>query len=412
MVLPFFTSQHLKMKKIFSYQTWIIFSLIFLSILALVSINNPCHGDEKHIVETIRLFANNFSIETIKDYPEVTPPLFYIFYAIWAKLFSDTLMSMRLLNLIISFATWQFLYLLMLSGTKNEKHSFLLSLLIIINPYFLGTSVYVFTDMLTLFFVIAAVLAFQNNKNLLFLFLSSAAILCRQYTIIVPIAIIIYSLTNYKVEKIKSAKYILASIISFLPLIVLFVFWKGIAPKSGIEKWIIPNSSSYNMDYINTYLTFLAVYLFPLILFYFWKLKLNLTDLLISIGLTLILSFFPIKPSSATIVQTTNITVGYAHKFLYVIFNSNTILVRLSLGLLLFVGVYLNVELIRKVINNFSESIKDQKIISYYLWILFILIMPFSYQVWEKYLLMILPFLALNIYNLIYQGAKFNHPNL
>jgi 4-amino-4-deoxy-L-arabinose transferase-like glycosyltransferase len=394
------------MKKIFSYQTWIIFSLIFLSILALVSINNPFHGDEKHIVETIRLFANNFSIETIKDYPEVTPPLFYIFYAIWAKLFSDTLISMRLLSLIISFATWQLLYLLMLSGTKNEKHSFLLSLLIIINPYFFGTSVYVFTDMLTLFFVIGSVLAFQNNKNILFLFLSSAAILCRQYTIIVPIAIIIYSLTNYKVEKIKSAKYILASIISFLPLIVLFVFWKGIAPKSGIEKWIIPNSSSYNLDYINTYLTFSPVYLFPLILFYFWKLKLNLTDLLISIGFTLILSFFPIKPSAATIVQTTNITVGYAHKLLILILGTNSVIEKLVLGIFLVIGSYMSIELIKMLIRILKESTRDHKIIFTFLWILFLVIMPFSYQVWEKYLLMILPFLALSIYQLIFLQSE------
>lgn len=394
------------MKKIFSYQTWIIFSLIFLSILALVSINNPFHGDEKHIVETIRLFANNFSIETIKDYPEVTPPLFYIFYAIWAKLFSDTLISMRLLSLIISFATWQLLYLLMLSGTKNEKHSFLLSLLIIINPYFFGTSVYVFTDMLTLFFVIGSVLAFQNNKIILFLFLSSAAILCRQYTIIVPIVLIIYSLTNYKVEKIKSAKFILASIISFLPLIVLFVFWKGIAPKSGIEKWIIPNSSSYNLDYINTYLTFSAVYLFPLILFYFWKLKLNLTDILISIGLTLILSFFPIKPSAATIVQTTNITVGYAHKLLILILGTNSVIEKLVLGIFLVIGSYMSIELIRMLIRILKESTRDHKIIFTFLWILFLVIMPFSYQVWEKYLLMILPFLALSIYQVIFLQSE------
>lgn len=394
------------MKKIFSYRTWIIFSLIFISILTLVSINNPYHGDEKHIVETIRLFANNFSIETIKDYPEVTPPLFYIFYAIWAKLFSDTLISLRLLSLIISFATWQLLYLLMLSGTKNEKHSFLLSLLIIINPYFFGTSVYVFTDMLTLFFVIGAVLAFQNNKNILFLFLSSAAILCRQYTIIVPIAIIIYSLTNYKVEKIKSAKFILARIISFLPLIVLFVFWKGIAPKSGIEKWIIPNSSSYNLDYINTYLTFSAIYLFPLILFYFWKLKLNLTALLISIGLTLILSFFPIKPSAATIVQTTNITVGYAHKLLIVILGTNSVIEKLVLGIFLVIGSYMSIELIIMLIRILKESTRDHKIIFTYLWILFLVIMPFSYQVWEKYLLMILPFLALSIYQLIFLQSE------
>lgn len=389
------------MKKIFSYQTWIIFSLIFLSILALVSINNPYHGDEKHIVETIRLFANNFSIETIKDYTEVTPPLFYIIYAIWAKFFSYSSESLRILTLIISFATWQILYLLMLSFTKNEKHSFLLSLLIIINPYFFGTSVYVFTDMLTLFFMIASVLAFQKDKILLFFVLSSAATLCRQYAIIVPSAVIIYSLVNFKADKIKNAKFVVASVVSFFPLIILYIVWNGIAPKSGVEKWIIPNSSFYNLDYINTYLTFSAIYLFPLIWFYFRKLQFNLMTILISIGLTLILSFFPIKPSAATIVQTTNITVGYAHKFLFMILEINSVIVKLVLGLFLFIGSYMSIELIRMTFRNLRESIKDNKIIFTFLWILFLLIMPFSYQVWEKYLLMILPFLTLSVYQLI-----------
>ena len=394
------------MKKIFSYQTWIIFSLIFLSILALVSINNPYHGDEKHIVETIRLFANNFSIETIKDYTEVTPPLFYIIYAIWAKFFSYSSESLRILTLIISFATWQILYLLMLSFTKNEKHSFLLSLLIIINPYFFGTSVYVFTDMLTLFFMIASVLAFQKDKILLFFVLSSAATLCRQYAIIVPSAVIIYSLVNFKADKIKNAKFVLASVVSFFPLIILYIVWNGIAPKSGVEKWIIPNSSFYNLDYINTYLTFSAIYLFPLILFYFWKLKLRLTNLLISFGLTLLLSFFPIKPSEATLVQTTNITVGYAHKFLLMSLGQNHFAVKILLGIFLFIGSYMSIELIRMMFRILRESIKDYKLIFTFLWVLFLLIMPFSYQVWEKYLIMILSFLALSVYQLIFTKSE------
>jgi len=376
-----------------------------LSVLALVSIENPYHGDEKHIVETIRLFANKFSIETIKDYPEVTPPLFYIIYSFWAKLFGS-LESLRIFTLIISFATWQILYLLMLSFTKNEKHSFLLSLLIILNPYFFGTSVYVFTDTLTLFFVIASILAFQKDKIFLFLVFSTSAILCRQYSIIFPSAIIIYSLANYQTNKIKNAKYILASVVSFLPLIKLLILWNGIAPKSGVGKWIIPNSGLYNLDYINTYLTFSTIYLFPLILFYFKKIRLNLFTILISIGLTLLLSFFPIKPSEATIVQTTNITVGYAHKFLFMILGQNHFTVKIVLGLFLFIGSYMSIELIRMIFRNLRESINDYKIIFTFLWLLFLLIMPFSYQVWEKYLIMILPFLALSIYQLIYLQSE------
>ena len=143
-----------------------------------------------------------------------------------------------------------------------------------------------------------------------------------------------------------------------------------------------------------------------MILFYFWKLKLNLTDLLISIVLTLLLSFFPVKPSVATLVQTTNITVGYVHKLLIVILGTNSVIEKLVLGIFLVIGSYMSIELIRILFKILKESTRDHKIIFTFLWILFLVIMPFSYQVWEKYLLMILPFLALSTYKLIFLQSE------
>nr|HMN26242.1 hypothetical protein [Ignavibacteriaceae bacterium] len=61
------------MKKLTASQIWFIFSLLTLSISGILFIKLPFRGDERHIVETIRLFADNFTFNTIKDYPEVTP---------------------------------------------------------------------------------------------------------------------------------------------------------------------------------------------------------------------------------------------------------------------------------------------------------------------------------------------------
>jgi 4-amino-4-deoxy-L-arabinose transferase-like glycosyltransferase len=386
------------MNKIKPYHIWFVFSLILLTIIEFISLKLPLHGDERHIVETIRLFTNNLSFETIKNYPEVTPPFFFIFYALWAKVVGQSIESLRILTLIISFITWQLLYWLNILITKNQKHSFLLSLLIIINPYFFGTSVYVFTDMLTILFVLASILSFMRNNNFRFLIFSTLAILCRQYVIIIPIAIIIYSLTNYKTDKSESVKYLISSAISFVPLIVLFILWKDIAPKSGIEKWIIPNSSFYNLDNINTYVTFSVVYIFPLFFLLIKKIRISFFVSSISLVLTILLSLFPIKPSVITLVQTSQTTVGYAHKFIITILGSNGFLISVVLGLLLFWGSYLNVELLRMVIGRFQEKMKDKKIVFIYLWFLFLLTMPLSYQVWEKYLTIVLPFFILNIY--------------
>ncbi len=381
--------------------TWALFSFLFLTVIGFYSISLPYHGDERHIIETIKLFADNLSFNTIKDYPEVTPPFFYIFYALWVKIFSSSIESLRLLTLIISFLTWQLIFYLIKLFVKNDTHVFLLSLLIIINPYFFGTSVFVFTDMLTLMLSLAAIISFANNKVLFFSILSMLAILCRQYSVIIPTAVILFSLFNYKNDKTTSRNFIIGSFSTFIPLIILFGIWKNISPASGTEKWIVPNSSFYNLDYINTYLTFSVIYILPLAIIFFKKIRLNYTSLLISLAFTLFLSLFPPKTSLATLEFTDYKTVGIIHQALAEFFGLESLGIKIILWIFLFVGCYLSIELLKNLYLQIKSRLLEKEIIFTLIWILFLLIMPFSYQVWEKYLTMIIPFLIISIYSLI-----------
>lgn len=390
------------MKKLSMYNIWFLFSVFSLSILGSITLQQPFHGDEKHIVETIRLFENNLTVETIKDYPEVTPPFFFIFYSLWAKVFGGSIESLRILTLLISFITWQLLYWLNSFFIKNPVHCLLLSFLTVINPYFFGTSVYVFTDMLAIMLLLAGLIAFLKNKIILFSIFSIFAILNRQYAIILPFAIIIYALIALKKDKQNRIKLFISSIISFVPLAVFFLIWKNISPQSGFEKWIIPNSSFYNLDYINTYITFSIVYALPIVIFYFYKNKLNYKTIITTLLITMVLSLFPVKPSMAALIQTSQVTVGFAHKLFYWILGKNSIGVKSILYLLLFAGIYINIELIKFVLRDFNYLIEDKRIVLILLWFLFLLIMPFSNQVWEKYLTIVLPFFFLSIYYLLF----------
>ncbi|MBE0551205.1 MAG: hypothetical protein IH619_02335, partial [Ignavibacterium sp.] len=56
-----------KMNKIKPYHIWLAFSLITLTVIGIVSLRLQFRGDERHIVETIKLFADNFKLDTIKD---------------------------------------------------------------------------------------------------------------------------------------------------------------------------------------------------------------------------------------------------------------------------------------------------------------------------------------------------------
>jgi hypothetical protein len=219
-------------------------------------------------------------------------------------------------------------------------------------------------------------------------------------------SVILYSLLKYKNEKQISRKYVIDSLLTFLPLLVLFGIWKNISPASGIEKWIIPNSSFYNLDYINTYLTFSVIYIFPFAIVFFKKIKFSFLSLSIAFALTILLSMFLIKTSMATLEFTDYKTVGFVHQALAEMFGLDSFWLIMILGFFLLVGCYKNIELLKRFYVYIRNKSLEKEMIFTILWFLFLLIMPFSYQVWEKYLTMILPFFILSIYLFLYPTDK------
>ena len=390
------------MTKTKSYLLWSAFSFLSLTIIAFLTIKLPYWGDERHIVETIRLFSNNFNLATLKDYPEVTPPFFFIFYASWAKIFASSLESLRVLTLIISFTTWQLVFFLNSIFTKNNLHALILSLIFVLNPYVLGTSVFVFTDTFTIMLCITSIILFIKDKLLFSSILAMLAVLSRQYAIIVPLSMIVFLILQKNNKQRINWNYIFILGLSLIPLLILFLFWHGITPQSGSEKWIIKNSHFYNIDYINTYITFSTIYLLPLIIFFITKTKLNYRYILIALGINIVLNFFPVKPSTVTLVQTDYSTVGYIHKFILSILGRNNFVTSLILWICLLLGCYLNILIIKRFISNVKSQIIKIEVVPFLLWFFFLIIMPISYQVWEKYLTLVLPFLILSLYLYIF----------
>lgn len=391
------------MKNLSPFQFWSILSFYIVSIISIVTIGLPYRGDERHFVETIRLFSDNFSLNTLKDYPEVTPPLFYYVFAAWSKLFGHSIESLRIFNSIISFMNWLLIFKLNERFIKDIKIVFFLSLISVLNPYFLGMSAHVFTDMLTINFILVSMLSFFNNNFIVFTIFSTMAILTRQYAIIFPAGVFIYSVLNVKIHSSVNKKFIIGSVISLLPILSLFMVWQNISPKSGIEKWLVPNSNIYNVDYINSYITFSIIYILPVFLLVFKKSNLDLKVIASSIFFALVISLFPIKTSVATLMLTDYKTIGFAHEFLVDIFGFETIAIKSLLWFLLLIGCLINMKIIFSIIKKIKDNRFEKDIVPYLVWVLFLLVMPFSYQVWEKYLTMILPFLLLSIFIFIYK---------
>jgi len=387
------------LEKFYKHQLiWICISVLYLTLLTILLIDSPLRADENHNIATIKLFHDNFTLNQIKDYPEVTPPLFYFAYALWAKIFGFAIINLRLLSIVIAFMTFQALYSLSSIFIKNQLHNILILLMIILNPYFIGISIFIYTDMITIFFLTLGVISFIKGKYILFFIGSSMALLTRQYAIILPLAIFSYLILEFLIQKKLNLKKFISASLSLLPILILFFVWNGITPPSGKERWIVEETLNFSFNYLNTYLTFSVIYIIPLLLIYLIrKFKFNIKEILIALAFTIVLSFFPVSISKVTLLQTETKTVGFAHLFLTQIFHDELIL-RLILLLFLFLSLWLNLILLKEYISQIKDRVLEKGLIFHLLWICFLVIMPLSYQVWEKYLTMVLPFYSLSIY--------------
>lgn len=395
----------MKFQHIFSsYKTSLVFIIIIilayqLAITFFIPLNSQPKGDEKHFIEAINHFKI-INLDTIKDYKEVTPPLVFVIYSLWGKLTGYEISHLRILSLFISFLVFVSIFTLSYQVSTKKHFAFLITILFMLNPYVIGFNIYIFTDMLTLFWICLFCIGFFKKCKTILFFSSMFMLLSRQYSIFLPIAAILYfvfifySKRNYKI--LTDAFIIL---LSFVPLLLLFLLWKGFAPPSGIRYWLYDEGIRFNFYYLVTYITFIPLYTLPILVLRLKHINKNYKSSIIWSVIGLSYFLFPIEASKVTIEQTNLSTVGLLHKLIKQFFSSpfweNIFFYFFFVFGLLFLQTCVRAlfKLVREKNFNFV-SLLDISIIC------FLLIMPFSYQVWEKYLLAIIPIVFIRLLNL------------
>jgi hypothetical protein len=112
--------------------------------------SRPPWGDEAHFLGTVRLFGQGISVDLLRTYPEMSAPLTYVLYAAWGRLAGFGTPELRLLSPVIASATG-LLWFAFLKDHLRSRLAVSMSLAtLVLNPYFIGLSVFVFTDMLAL----------------------------------------------------------------------------------------------------------------------------------------------------------------------------------------------------------------------------------------------------------------------
>ena len=361
-----------------------------------VGLNHSLWGDEKYFVATIKWFGENFAFKSITDYDQVTGPLIYVLYAVWGKITSFEIYDLRLLSLIFSAVTLFLIFRLYIAVLLSKSKSLLLIIVLMLNPYMWGLSFFVFTDIPALCFLILFAWGVYYNKPMVQFTAAMLALLSRQYAIYLVLAASLYQLVSLiKGERIQK-KIFLAISLSCIPLFIPVLIWGAIAPPLCIKRWYETDNRIFHLDHITTYITFIAAYLFP-ILFILWRRLLeNKILVLISFILSGWYFLFPIQPSYASLANTQYDTVGLLHRGIKY-FTGGSLLEGMLLWLLFFIGLVVLINIVYLDIKRFQNGEWDYSHFLTLSIIFFLLLMVFSYQVWEKYLIMILPFILLRL---------------
>jgi 4-amino-4-deoxy-L-arabinose transferase-like glycosyltransferase len=351
--------------------------------------------DESHHIQTIRLFVASFSLHTVKTYAEMHPPLAYMLYALAGKVFGDHVWIYRLVTLLCSSITIVLFFRVLRSLGLDNRKALAGIIVFLMNPYAAGLSVFIYSDMPGLMFLLLAALAALHRRPWLFCCAASCAILCRQYNVFIPLAIAVWSLVVW-VRNRRPAILLFpcAAILSLVPVIALFLYWGDIAPPNGMAFWNPRRYQGFHPAFIVNYMAVLPVYTAPLIIYYRRRIF-SLKRLGTAFAAGLVYWIVPVKPATTAITDHVH-TFGFFHKAVQAVTRGNTsvehfvfyVLFSLSLGMVSWL-IAATVIAHRDGNQRSTEGLLFGGIIT----LCFCAVMICAPTVWEKYLVTLLPFL-------------------
>ena len=358
-------------------------------------LTRPPWGDESHFVETVRAFGNDMGLDNIRNYRQVTPPLTFIAYALWGHIAGFDLPHLRLLSLMVAFVFYILIHRIVFETTGKGVLALFVTALLMVNPYMAGVSVFVFTDMITLAFIAASLYAVWRERPLLLWFGLAGALLCRQYSVFLMCGACLYAIiTWYFDRRPVMAAMAITSFLSIVPLGMLFLLWGGVAPPVGSAYWNPESDLRFHPGFVSVYLVMTTVYLAPLLAYSWRRLYADRRTLLMSAVAGFYYAAFPIRASEVTVMQTGRTTVGLCHRLI-----RTTGIGSVAEDVLFMILFMLAMPVVIHVVRIIRSGLKT-KILRYdfFLGLLlfcFLIIMPFSYQNWEKYILPLLPVITL-----------------
>jgi len=325
----------------------------------------------------------------------MSTPLPFILYAFWGKLVGFHMHQLRFFSLIIALFTFITFYFFYWQSSGRVHIALLVTFFLIFQPYSIGISVFVYTDMLALFFLAWSLIAFQREKPLLLAISAAGALLCRQYFIFLPAAFFLYYLIQLIISpRGKSHTMLISSLVSVVPLVSLLILWRGFSPQNEMGNLYLQKGLYFHIEFLVLYISLFIVYLFPIIIYRWKKYYTNYKLLFLSILLSFTYFLFPVRVSEPAMAVGV-FTVGFFHRFIRMTLGS-------SFEHIVFYLIFLfSLPVVLWIIQDIYSQIKYRNPNSFLFAdlgiIFFLIIMPLSYLNWEKYFLPIIPIALIQI---------------
>lgn len=376
-------------------RSWTVLFVGFMVLVLLVTVwfvdlGSPCYHDECHFVETVELFGRDMSLTTIKGYNEMSTPLPFILYGLWGRMFGFGLHVLRLFSLLVAGITYVLFYRLLTDVCGSKSSTFASAAFLILNPYMIGLSVFVYTDMLALLFLILSCMAVLQKKPVALCVSVSAMLLCRQFTVFLVLALVVFYVLALFIRKDRSVqKMLLGCVCALAPLGALFVLWRGLSPDSEVRTVYLNAGLYFHANHLTLYLAMFCVYLFPFLVINWQQLYRDARVLIASFVLGLSYWLFPVSASPYALMID-KYTTGFFHRALKGLTGSDVLV-----HVVYFVLYMAAIPVIWYVFRDLYQGMRRKRIgFSSFLdlcIISFLVVMPFAYMAWEKYFLLILP---------------------
>lgn len=367
------------------------FVLVLLVVtVQFVGLNSPCYHDECHFAETVESFGKDMSLATIRGYNEMSTPLPFILYALWGRIFGFALPVLRLFSLLVAALTYALYYRLLTAVFGSRSITFLSAVFLTLNPYMVGLSIFVYTDMLTLLFIILSCIAVMRTRPVLLGVSLAGALLCRQYTVFMVAALFVYyGLLLFRKGDRSQVGMMLACGCSLIPLCALVLLWQGLSPDNQVRTVYLDRGLYYHPRHLTLYVSMFCVYLFPFIAVNWQRLYRNVLVLAVSCILGLSYWLMPVSASPYT-VMIDKFTTGLFHRALEGVTGS-TAFVHSIYFLLYTAGIPVVWYVIGDLVRRVRRKSIDFSLFLDLCLIGFLAVMPCAYMAWEKYFLLIVP---------------------